>query len=74
MCSEGVVADVRHHIAPRMHMAVDANRINADEDMAGMLAERRRWVSKARKGQCQRFPLGGRGFGRCPTGEGLLVR
>lgn len=52
MSSEGVVAEVRHHIAPRIHMAVDANRINADEDMAGMVAERWRWGPKARKGQC----------------------
>lgn len=38
MSSEGVVAEVRHHSAPRIHMAVDAKRTNADEDMADMVA------------------------------------
>lgn len=49
MSSKGVVAEVRHHSAPRIHMAVDAKRINADEDMAGMVAERLAIGSKSSK-------------------------
>lgn len=75
MSSEGVVAEVRHHSAPRIHMAVDAKRTNADEDMAGMVTERLAIESKSSKRTMAAFLDSAAGaLADAPLREDLLVR
>lgn len=49
MSNGSVVAEVRHRSAPRMHMVMEAKRINSDEDMAGMVTEKLKMGSKGSK-------------------------